>query len=194
MDKIKKYLFALIALILVVFSLANNQIQTSKATDVTQTIGCMMGDPGKIALKLARTDYINYLTQSKSTTVKSGMLSETVEKNREITVKTGDQITKIESGSLSETIQKNLDITVKTGNQTTKIQAGGLTEKINLKRDSNAKNIAFTGTEDIILTVGGSKITITSSGITLSSGGSVIEMNASGIKLDGAHIGLNDGK
>ena len=31
----------------------------------------MMGDPGKIALKLARTDYINYLTQSKSTTVKS---------------------------------------------------------------------------------------------------------------------------
>lgn len=71
MNKIKKYLFALIALILVVFSLANNQIQTSKATDVTQTIGCMMGDPGKIALKLARTDYINYLTQSKSTTVKS---------------------------------------------------------------------------------------------------------------------------
>ena len=71
MDKIKKYLFALVALILVVFSLANNQIQTSKATDVTQTVGCMFGDPGKIALKLARTDYLYYLTQSKSTTTKS---------------------------------------------------------------------------------------------------------------------------
>ena len=149
---------------------------------------------GNLTETVEKDRKIEVKSGNQSTTVKSGMLSETVEKNREITVKTGDQITKIESGSLSETIQKNLDITVKTGNQTTKIQAGGLTEKINLKRDSNAKNIAFTGTEDIILTVGGSKITITSSGITLSSGGSVIEMNASGIKLDGAHIGLNDGK
>lgn len=71
MTKVKNILFSLFATIMVVFSLANNQIQTSKATDVTQTIGCALGDPGKIALKLARTDYIQYLTQSKATTVKS---------------------------------------------------------------------------------------------------------------------------
>ena len=71
MAKVKNILFSLFATVMVVFSLANNQIQTSKATDVTQTIGCALGDPGKIALKLARTDYIQYLTQSKATTVKS---------------------------------------------------------------------------------------------------------------------------
>ena len=71
MRNFKKYLFGIIAIILIIFSFANNQIQTSKATDITQTVGCMFGDPGKIALKLARTDYLYYLTQSKSTTTKS---------------------------------------------------------------------------------------------------------------------------
>ena len=71
MKNFKKYLFGIIAAILIIFSFSNNQIQKSNATDVTQTVGCMFGDPGKIALKLARTDYIYYLTQSKSTTVKS---------------------------------------------------------------------------------------------------------------------------
>ena len=58
MRNFKKYLFGIIATMLIIFSFANNQIQTSKATDVTQTVGCMFGDPGKIALKLARTDYL----------------------------------------------------------------------------------------------------------------------------------------
>ena len=127
-----------------------------------------------------------------STTVDSGSLTEVVEGKRTIIVRSGDQSTEVQSGSLSETINVNRTITITSGNDTKNVGAGSLNETISEDRTSNAKNISFTGTNMIRLTVGGATITIKEDEISLSCAGSTITLNADGITQKGAHISLND--
>ena len=127
-----------------------------------------------------------------STTVDSGSLTEVVEGKRTIIVRSGDQSTEVQSGSLSETINVNRTITITSGNDTKNVGAGSLNETISEDRTSNAKNISFTGTNMISLTVGGATITIKEDEISLSCAGSTITLNADGITQKGAHISLND--